>query len=57
VIVRARLGDRVATSFKKRRSIVAPAGLVEIDRKEETGLVLQQRVDASDEGLSFGVAT
>jgi hypothetical protein len=47
----------VATRFKERRSIVAPAGLVEIDGKEETGLVLKQRVDASDEGLSVGAAT
>jgi hypothetical protein len=47
----------VATGFEKRCSILAPAGLVEIDGKEEAGLVLKQRVDASDEGLSFGVAT
>jgi hypothetical protein len=47
----------VATSFKKRRGIVAPAGLVEIDGEEKAGLVLKQRVDASDEGLSLGVAT
>jgi hypothetical protein len=46
----------VATGFKKRRSIVAPAGLVEIDSQEETGLVLKQRVDAGYEGLSLGVA-
>ena len=47
----------MATRFKKRRGIVAPAGLVEIDGEEEAGLVLKQRVDASDEGLSLGVAT
>ena len=47
----------VATSFKKRRGIVAPAGLVEIDGEEEAGLVLKQRVSASDERLSLGVAT
>jgi hypothetical protein len=47
----------VATSVKKRRSSVTPAGLVEIDGKEEAGLVLKQRVDARDEGLSLGVAT
>jgi hypothetical protein len=43
------------SGFKKRGSILAPAGLVEIDGKEEAGLVLKQR-DASDEGLSLGVA-
>ena len=47
----------MATGVKKRRNIVAPAGLVEIDSEEEAGLVLKQRVEASDEGLSFGVAT
>jgi hypothetical protein len=47
----------VATGFKKRRGIVAPAGLVEIDGKEEAGLVLKQRVNASDKGLSLGVGT
>jgi hypothetical protein len=43
--------------LKKRRSVVAPACLVEIDRQKEAGLVLKQRIDASDEGLSLGVAT
>ncbi|HEX2461614.1 MAG TPA: hypothetical protein VHJ58_15830 [Vicinamibacterales bacterium] len=47
----------MATSVKKRRGIVVPAGLVEIDGEEEASLVLKQRVDASDEGLSLGVAT
>ena len=47
----------MVTGFKKRRCIFAPAGLVEIDGKEEAGLVLKQRINASDEGLSLGVAT
>jgi hypothetical protein len=47
----------VATGFKKRCSTLAPAGLVEIDGKEEPGLVLRQWVDASDEGLTLWVAT
>jgi hypothetical protein len=45
----------MSTRFKKRRSIFAPVRLVEVNRKEEARLVLKQRVDASDEGLSFGV--
>jgi hypothetical protein len=45
------------TRFKKRCRIFAPAGLIEIDGKEEAGLVLKQRVDACDERLSLGVAT
>ena len=47
----------MATSVEKRRGIVVPAGLVEIDGEEKASLVLKQRVDASDEGLSLGVAT
>ena len=47
----------MATSVKKRRGIVAPAGLVEIDGEEEAGLVLKQRVDAGDEGLPLGIGT
>ena len=47
----------VATGFKKRCSILAPADLIEIDDKKEAGFVLKQRVDASDEGLSRCVAT
>jgi hypothetical protein len=43
--------------FEKRRSVFTPAGLVEIDGEEEAGLVLEQRVDAGDEGSSLGVGT
>jgi hypothetical protein len=45
------------TGFKKRCSIFPPAGLVEIDSKEEARLVPEQRIDARDEGLSLGVET
>lgn len=37
--------------------IVAPAGLVEINGEEETGLVLKQRVDARHERLPLGIGT
>ncbi|HEY7188850.1 MAG TPA: hypothetical protein VH436_19975 [Vicinamibacterales bacterium] len=45
------------TRFKERRSIFPPVSLVEVDGKEEAGLVLKQWIDASDEGLSLGVGT
>ena len=47
----------MVTGFEKCRSIFPEAGLVEIDGKEEAGLVLKQWIDASDEGLSLGVGT
>jgi uncharacterized LabA/DUF88 family protein len=43
--------------FRKGRGVFAPVRLVEINREEEAGLVLKQRVDASDERLTLGVAT
>ena len=37
--------------LEKRRGILAPAGLVEVDGEEEARLVQEHRVDARDEGL------
>jgi len=42
---------RAATCRKEGLGIFAPAGLVEVDRQEAAGLVLEQRVDPCDERL------
>lgn len=59
-LARARSFDRdgqtqLAARVGKRLRIVTPAGLVEVDGKKETGLVLQERIDRRDEGLPLGV--
>ena len=41
--------------FEKGGRILLPPGLVEINGKEETRFVPQQRIDAGDEGLPIGV--
>ena len=43
------------TGFEKCGRIFLPSGLVEINGKEETRFVPQQRIDAGDKGLPIGV--
>ena len=43
------------TSIHERESIVLPPGLVEVDRKQETRLVQEQRIHARDERLPLGI--
>lgn len=40
---------QATAGLDKRRGIVLPAGLVEVGRQKETGLVPLQRIDACDE--------
>jgi hypothetical protein len=45
-----------ATSFEKGAYILAPLGLVEIDRQKGAGLIGKQRIAPSDKGLAIRVA-
>ena len=40
---------QAVAGLDKRRGVVLPAGLVEVGRQKETGLVLEQRIDACHE--------
>ena len=40
---------------QERRGVVLPPSLIEVDREEEARLIEQQRVDARDERLPFGI--
>lgn len=46
---------QVATRAEIGPDVFAPVGFVEIDGQEKTRFVLEQRIDASDEGLAIGV--
>ena len=50
-----RRDSQTVAGFQERRSVILPSGLVEVDCEEETGLIEQQWVHASDERLSFGI--
>src|ERR1700730_17187356 len=44
---------QVTAGFPKRASVFAPPPFIEVDCQEETGLVLQHRIDAHDEILAL----